>query len=471
MSFSWIRARALKTGCLLFLSLASVIPCHPAGDSAPALPWTPSRGQGAFLMLSDIHFDPFADPALPKKLAAAPSEEWEGIFSASKGEEPCGYGEDTHHALFRSTLRAAASAGPYDYVLVAGDYLSHDFKHDFEKTVEPIRDGLDSKYQNFIVKTVQYVTGEIQKSFPGIPVFFALGNNDSAHGANNAVRPYDALLTALSGSWRVTSGDAGAAKSFSENGWYVVPHPTLKDHEIAVLDDIYWYYKYTGYGDLDGADRGPWELKWLEGVLRDARTEGKKVTLLTHMPPGIHSRNASQHPDRDKLQKTFYVQQYLWPYLNLLASYRDVVDGEYCGHTHLDDFRVPVDRSGKPVFFAHVIPSVSPVDYSSPAFQVALYDRKDGTVRDMATYTVSDLKKPEWGLEYSFRDAYGYDAYNKENLLALAGAIKEQGDIRAKYVRYCVGGSPGGPCRLGNWRFYACAHTVLDPAEYRRCYP
>ena len=444
---------------------------RPAYTAALTLPWAKSPGQGSFLMMSDIHFNPFADSSLPKKLAEAPPEEWEAILSTSKGETLCGYGEDTNHALFRSTLQAAASAGTYDYVLVGGDYLSHEFKSDFEKTVEPIRDGMDSKYQSFIVKTVQYVTGEIQKNFPGVPVVFALGNNDSAHGANNAVRPYDSLLTALAGSWNVVSGDAAAEKSFSENGWYVAPHPTLKDHEIAVLDDIYWYYKYTGYGDLDGADRGSWELKWLQGVLQDARVRGKKVTLLSHMPPGIHSRNASMHPDRDKLQKTFYIREYLWPYLNILAAYRDVLDGEFCGHTHLDDFRVPVDREGKPVFFAHVIPSVSPVDNSNPAFQVALYEKNGGAIRDMATFTVSDLKNPVWGLEYDFREAYGYDTYNKESLMALAEDIQTKSDVRAKFVSYCVGGYGNGPCRMGNWRYYACAHTLLDPADYRKCYP
>jgi hypothetical protein len=43
----------------------------PLGALADAPPFTPGPGQGVFLIVPDIHFDPFADPAIVKELAAA----------------------------------------------------------------------------------------------------------------------------------------------------------------------------------------------------------------------------------------------------------------------------------------------------------------------------------------------------------------------------------------------------------------
>src|SRR5262249_14433439 len=56
--------------------------CHVGTPPARAttLPFTAGAGQGVFLHVSDIHFDPFADPALVPRLIAAPVDEWQAIF-------------------------------------------------------------------------------------------------------------------------------------------------------------------------------------------------------------------------------------------------------------------------------------------------------------------------------------------------------------------------------------------------------
>jgi hypothetical protein len=67
-----------------------------ADDGAGALPFAPGPGQGVFLIISDIHFDPFADPAIVEELVAADLDAWRGIFERSQKKGFAQYGSDTN---------------------------------------------------------------------------------------------------------------------------------------------------------------------------------------------------------------------------------------------------------------------------------------------------------------------------------------------------------------------------------------
>jgi hypothetical protein len=381
--------------------------------------------------------------------------------------------------LFRSALEEIGKTNiPYDYTLVTGDFISHNFKSHFHQ----FTGGDDEAYRSFVLKTMVFVSRSIKKALGTKPVYFCLGNNDSDYDDYAGVESGSGFLTELSKEWGI-DGDPKAASDFAQGGYYAVPHPTLAGHELVVLNDVFWSYKYDPFwlfksGSKFGPD-GPQEkaeLKWLHNTLQEAREKHERVILMTHMPPGIHSRNASYHAGRKKPQKTFYEQQYLEPFLNLLASYRDLIDGEFTGHTHLDDFRVAEDNDGKPAFYTHITPAVSPVNGNNPAFQVMLYDHTDGEVEDMATYYLSNLhvaglKPAEWKLEYTFRAAYGYDGYNGKNLLALVQAIDSDPAVRRKFIDFCgVQGGGNPPPNMDNWKFFNCAHIFLFSSSYGDCY-
>ena len=57
-----------------------------ANIRAASLPFTPGADQGVFLHVSDIHFDPFVDPALVPRLIVAPVEDWAGILASSSAQ-------------------------------------------------------------------------------------------------------------------------------------------------------------------------------------------------------------------------------------------------------------------------------------------------------------------------------------------------------------------------------------------------
>src|SRR5580658_8024472 len=99
-----------------------------------ALPWDNKKdgNTGNFLLMSDIHFDPFADPTLVKSLMAAPVEKWESILKSSSDKSFAPPGQDANYPLLISALTAAAKKGRYDFALITGDYLVHESRKLFE---------------------------------------------------------------------------------------------------------------------------------------------------------------------------------------------------------------------------------------------------------------------------------------------------------------------------------------------------
>jgi sphingomyelin phosphodiesterase acid-like 3 len=137
----WI-ARALA------IAVAALSPGAFA-DEVPAPPFTPAPGQGQFLILTDIHFDPFADPALVDRLVAAEVDAWPGIFAGGQ-QAFAQYGSDANYPLMMSALDAAKELLPQpDFVLYAGDYLVHQFETKFDTHAG----GGPEAFADFVVKT------------------------------------------------------------------------------------------------------------------------------------------------------------------------------------------------------------------------------------------------------------------------------------------------------------------------------
>src|ERR1700733_8955294 len=91
------------------------------------------------LMVSDIHFDPFHDPAKAKQLADAPVGEWNPVLSGAASadaaaafellQKTCNAkGIDTPYALLESSLKAMRADAPEaKFAVVSGDLVVHGF--------------------------------------------------------------------------------------------------------------------------------------------------------------------------------------------------------------------------------------------------------------------------------------------------------------------------------------------------------
>jgi hypothetical protein len=436
------------------------------GAGAAELPFAVGAGQGVFLHVSDMHFDPFADRAIVPRLIAAPVEEWDAILRSSQGTAFSRHGKDASFPLLVSML--AAAQGPhYDYILDTGDNLAHDFHDAFIAA-----GGSEGAYAGFVTKTMRFVNRLVQRSFPGVPVIAALGNNDSECG-DYMLAPQSDMLAAVGQHLPAVAAHGRALRDYAIGGYYAIPHPTVPGREIVVLSDVFWSKKYADRCNADGGDPGSAELAWLEWTLYRAKLAGRTVTLVMHIPPGIDAyASRDECPARiTSLWQDAYAQRFL----ALVDAYKAQLRGAFAGHTHMDDFRVVADAGGEPALATRIAPAVSPLFGNNPAFTVFLYDRADGSVADYATFVLSNLAKvapgvaPEWTREYVFSRTYGLPRYDAASLADLAKRIRADASVRAAYTRYYAASSTQTAITASNWTGFACAQTALTPATFAAC--
>jgi len=424
--------------------------------------FSPGRATGHVLLVSDIDFDPLADPdpAIVKQLIAAPVSQWKEIFSKQNGyaHAPA----DANYPLLKSALSAAAAQGPFDFVIASGDYLRHGFQSAFIEA-----GGSSSDFPAFATKTAVFVINTVQTML-GVPVYAALGNNDSASG-DYGLDPGSAFLATLADSLGVLSIDPEATVDFRTAGFYELPHPTLANEEIVVLNTVIWSRSYSILG-ADSSDPGAAEMQWLARKLDQAKTLTHKVILVMHIPPGIDA-NSSCRRGHDQAPIQFWRDSYFTQFLELMRKYGDIVQIVLAGHTHMDDFRVLGDTgNASPVVF-RITPSISPTFGNNPAFSILNYDADSGNLSDIANYYLNLAdggNSPQWVLEYRFPSAYGYNSLTATNLGALAASIHDDPKVRKAFAKYYAVSAPS-PINSTNWLFYSCAETRFTSNDYASC--
>ena len=247
---------------------------------------TSRKSTGRVLLISDIHFDPLADLSILEDLTNDPADQWEGTFAKSKQNEYARAPADTNYPLLKSALSAAKAQGPYDFVIASGDYLRHNFQERFpavsKRTSDPAA---------FATKTEVLVINALQKTFD-VPVYVALGNNDSSTGDYN-LDPESAFLVTLGHCIEVLAQDPEAEADFCAGGYYELPHPDLANEEIIVLNTVLWSRLYGIIGSKI-VKPGLSEMNWFAERLNQAETRGHKVILVMHIPPGLDSYSCSR---------------------------------------------------------------------------------------------------------------------------------------------------------------------------------
>jgi len=415
---------------------------------------------GSTLVLSDIHFDPLADPAIFQQLLTTPAAQWLSVFAHSRQTSLARSPSDTNYPLLKSTLEAAAAQAPFDFVVVCGDYLRHNFDRAFVAA-----GGSPSQFPTFATKTALFVVETIQSAFQ-VPVYLALGNEDSICGDYH-MAPGGIFLGALADSLLVLGRHSEASNCFRTAGFYELPHPTLANQEILVLNSVLWSPFYSDCESPNG-DSGTLEMKWLGSKLDEAKNLGRKVVLVMHIPPGFDAYQNSRSSDCRSVTP-FWRDIFIRQFLDLMQRDGDAVEVVLAGHTHMDDFRVL--GSGAHGVAVRITPAVSPVFGNNPAFSLLQYNLKSGAVSDIATYYLdlaSGGNDPRWALEYRFSDAYGYPELTSASLGALAERIRDDPKVRQRFAGYFAASAPS-PLTPATWLFYSCAENHFSVTDYRDC--
>ncbi|MCU1265583.1 MAG: putative acid sphingomyelinase-like phosphodiesterase [Acidobacteria bacterium] len=472
------RQTKIVTVLLAFVLLMTALPGHAAEAKAPRNTVGPQAATGTAISISDIHFNPFYDPALVDELINADYTKWQGIFAKSKVEGYFVPKQDTNYVLLNSTLaNISAQVASPDFIIISGDFLEHDFKKDYAKYFPQNKDA--NAPNLFITKTIGFVTWMIEQRFPNTPVYPALGNNDSYCGDYND-EPGGKFLSATAQDWQTLLKDPTNVSSFMKNfpllGSYSVVVPTSKTHRVIVLNSNFFSNKYQNVCGNPSAQPGRDEMKWLEQELQSAEKQQEHVWLLFHIPPGIDVFSSLTSSGVPKPQPVpFWNEAYLQPFMNLMARYSSVIVGSFTGHIHMDSFELVPAQNKQAAVFVHITPAISPVYGNNPAFEVVTYDRQSAALSDYSVYyfdlASAAAKKNDpvtWQQEYTFSKAYVQAAVTPATLQAVHDGLLTKGNSYAtNFGRYY--NVSRNPPALKKLLPFWCGMIYLTIPEYQNC--
>ncbi len=467
---------ARRVACFAVVMLAPVlmVACDSGEAAAP-----PSR---TGLFLSDIHFNPLADTTIVDRLAQAPASQWDSIFATS-GQTACAtYQADTNFALLQSALAAMQQRVPNpDIVFVSGDLLMHLFQKYFDAAAT---DHSQPAYEAFVDKTEQYLAMKLAQTFPNAQIVPTLGDWDTA-GGTTASYAGPGFLSSFASAWNDAVDRHGGAPdfqaTFSTGGYYSTTFPIDPRGRLIGLYTQPWAAECTS-GCAPGAGTlGTAELEWLTTQLAQARSQGLRVWLLGHIPPGIDANTTSQNLAKGTSCSAaitpFWADAYSSQLAALFTEYRDVLAFGIFAHEHYDDLRLVRDSSGTPVFGVKLPPSITPL-HNNPAFVQFRYDPAVGVITDTTTWYLNNLSSSPtatsalWAEEYSFDATYQQSAFDTTGVAGAVARIVGQADAQSSYVKFYPSLDPAGVPSGGLVPFlaWACALDHTTVADYSACY-
>jgi len=441
------------------------------------------------LFVSDIHFELFADPAKAARLKAAPVSEWNAILAEPASvdqaarfadlQKTCkARGADTSYTLYESSLQAIKTdAADAKFVVLSGDLIAHEFSCKFDTTFPNAKPG---EYRAFVEKTINYVMRELRAALPGVPVYAALGNNDSDCGdyeldANSAfLADIGQTLTA-----DFPAGErANALHDFSAGGYYSARLPAPLEHvRILVLDDLFMARQYAACGGKANPAPAAAQIAWLEQQLDAARRNKEKVWVMSHIPPGVNPyATATKVLDLCSGGKPqMFLSSEALP--EAMANYGDVIELAIFAHTHMDEMRLlkPATTGAPPEGVAiKMVGSISPIDGNNPSFTVAEIDAATAQLKDYQVFVASnqtgvDTHSTE---EYDFAKTYKEDAFTATSAADMIAGFKA--DPTAKnaasqsYIRNFGSGTAARNISA-LWQPYTCSLRNDGADAFRDC--
>ncbi len=477
------------------LKAQAAVPANKPAKSA-AGPTIESRAVGA-LFVSDIHFDPFQDAAKAAKLKAAPVSEWNAILAGppsadqaarfAEVEKTCKVrGADTSYMLYESSLRAIHdNASGVKFVVLSGDLIAHDFQCKYQTLFPKPR---PEEYRLFIEKTIDFVMRELRGALPGVPVYGALGNNDTDCG-DYQIDPDSAFLKE-SGKDLVPSVRGPERESelrtFAEGGYYSARLPAPLGHvRMLVLDDLFMARQYAACGGKANPAPAAAQVVWLEQQLDAARRNKEKVWVMSHIPPGVNPyATAIRVLDLCSGGKPqMFLSSEALP--EAMSNYGDVIELAIFAHTHMDEMRLlkPAAAGAPPQGVAiKMVGSISPINGNNPSFTVAAIDAATAELKDYQVFVASNPTGPDaspnsnsatqWTEEYDFAKTYKEDGFTAASAADLIAGFKAdptaQTPASQSYIRNF--GSGTSARNIGAlWQPYTCALRNDGADAFREC--
>ena len=355
----------------------------------PALVGNATKWQ--ILHITDLHYDPKYTPHATTDCGEPVCcRSSDTIVNNSSGGGIWGDYRDCDTPLwtFENMLAYISKNFNISYVFFAGDAVAHTV---WDTTPEGNLDILNTTYQL------------VRKYLPEALWVGTIGNHDPSpvnmvpppgvYTGPNGINSIDWLYTGVANIWK-ESLDDDAYNKLSDAGFF---SQRLDDHLVVISlnmnfgDDENWWLL------VDPVDPGNM-LSWLEKTLNIAEANKDKVYIIGHKPPheALHSFKVN--------------------YFNIIYRYENTIIGQFFGHSHEDRFVVYLDPKNTSRGFANeFIPgSITPFSHLNVGFRIYDIDAKYKYITDSYNYIFNltlanmDKNEPDWYLEYSARNAYGF---------------------------------------------------------------
>lgn len=477
--------------CLFLLTGSSLAQSGPlAATNHKTQAAQPAQATLPALLVSDIHFEPFGDPAKAPQLAAAPASQWQAILATPPSpdqprrfqslQQTCNArGADTSFTLFESSLKAMRiHASGVSFVAVSGDLVSHAFQCEYHELFPHSAPG---GYRAFVEKTLAYVMGELESTFPATPVYVALGNNDSDCGDYRL----DAHSEFLAATGKEVTRSFPAAErktaeeTFATGGYYSVSLPApIENARLLVLNDLFMSKNYAACSGNADPGAAAAELAWLRQQLDEARANKQKIWVMGHIPPGIDVYSTARKlTDVCGGQKPvmFLSSEKM---ADVLSAYGDVIQLAIFAHTHMDELRLLKENGQTPAssqgIAVKMVPSISPIHGNSPSFVVAQVDRASAALKDYRVFAASNQTgvNAKWTEEYDFAHGFHAAEFTSSSVNKLvAGFAADPGaatEASQAYIRNFLTGA-SSPLLSLVWPEYVCSLSNDTAQAFKNC--
>ncbi|XP_043597196.1 sphingomyelin phosphodiesterase isoform X1 [Bombus pyrosoma] len=396
-------------------------------------PVPPQEGAPTFkvLHISDTHYDPYYqeganadcnEPLCCRLTNGAPQT------PAARAGRWGDYRKcDTPKRTVEHMLKHIADThSDIDYILWTGDLPPHDVWN-------------QTREEN--LKVLHETVTQLIEMFPGIPIFPALGNHESAP-VNSFPPPFvpkendiSWLYDSLDKHWRHWL-PAGVSHTVRRGAFYSVlvrPGFRILSVNMNYCNNKNWWLLINSTDPVS-------ELQWLVYELQGAEMNGEKVHIIGHIPPG--------HSDCLKVWSRNYYQ--------IINRYESTITAQFFGHTHYDEFQLFYDIAdlGRAVSIAYVGPSVTPYYELNPGYRIYYVDgdhpKTTRMVVDHESW-VMNLKEanlydyPIWYKMYSARQAYQMPSLLPRDWDTLIDKMSNEPSLFDLYYKHYYKNSPVRP--------------------------
>ncbi len=262
-------------------------------------------------------------------------------------------------------------------------------------------------------------------------------------------------------------------KTFSKGGYCKLEFQLSKNTKLLVLNTIFFSKNYVNKCGDSLLDPGDKELEWLRKNLEQSKQKHNRIWLSYHIPPGIDvygTINGKGNCEERILP--VWKKNYNDEFLNIIKEYSDIIELSFAGHFHRDDFRI-IYKDKIPVSYIHLAPSISPVYYNNPGYQVFTYQKSDFGLLDYETYFIENLSANgliNWRKEYDFRDSYNQTSLSLSSLNSINSLILSDSTYRATYIKYySVSNIKSFQGDYTTWYYNWCGLGHLTTEEYAKC--